>query len=108
MMTDNITQAVQAKYASVAQYRRQLIEAGFAHVEVVDSGRDLNAYAKVENQSGCCLPVTGPALNVVPPSCCCSSGPASDADLHRRLADLLRRYDVNEYAASVRVYAVKQ
>ncbi len=29
------------------------------------------------------------------------------SELHQRLADLLRRYDVNEYAASVRVFAVK-
>ena len=28
--------------------------AGFAHVEVVDSGVDLNAYAKIEHQAGCC------------------------------------------------------
>jgi hypothetical protein len=27
--------------------------------------------------------------------------------LHKRLADLLQRYNVNEYAASVRVFAVK-
>jgi hypothetical protein len=26
---------------------------------------------------------------------------------HRRLMDLLRRYNVNDYAASVRVFAVK-
>ena len=26
---------------------------------------------------------------------------------HARLTDLLRRYDVNDYAASVRVFAVK-
>ena len=35
---------------------------------------------------------------------CCSSTPSDKANLHQRLADLLRRYDVNEYAASVRVY----
>ena len=40
-------------------------------------------------------------------SSCCSSASSSDADLHRRLADLLRRYNVNDYAASVRVFAVK-
>jgi hypothetical protein len=28
-------------------------------------------------------------------------------DLHGGLAELLRTYDVNEYAASVQVYAVK-
>jgi hypothetical protein len=37
---------------------------------------------------------------------CCSAQPADDS-LHRRLTDLLRRYNVNDYAASVRVFAVK-
>ena len=32
---------------------------------------------------------------------------AGDATFHVRLADLLRLYDVNGYAASVKVYAVK-
>src|SRR6516165_4298373 len=35
----------------IEEYRRQLAEAGFAAVEVIDTGADLNAYAKVENQS---------------------------------------------------------
>ena len=30
--------------------------AGFEHVEIVDSGADLNAYAKIENRAGCCSP----------------------------------------------------
>ena len=34
------------------EYRAGLLAAGFEHVEIVDSGKDLNAYAKVENQSG--------------------------------------------------------
>ncbi len=93
---------------SVEDYRRGLIEAGFAHVEVIDSGSDLNAYAKVENQAGCCPPPVSAGLDVVEPGCC-PTGPASVVDeaLHARLADLLRRYDVNDYAASVRVFAVK-
>jgi hypothetical protein len=33
--------------------------------------------------------------------------PAGSTDLHARLSDLLTRYDVNENAASVKVYAVK-
>jgi SAM-dependent methyltransferase len=88
-------------------YRRGLIEAGFAHVEVIDTGADLNAYAKVENQSGCCSPAMASAtgLPVVPDSGYC--GPACASDLHDRLADLLSRYNVNEYAASVKVFAVK-
>jgi hypothetical protein len=59
----------------------------------------LNAYAQVENQSGCCSPgMDGGGLPIV--AC-------GDADFHSRLADLLAKHDVNEYAASVKVYALK-
>ncbi len=91
----------------VEEYRRCLIDAGFGQVDVLDTGSDLNAYAKVENQSGCCSPAVKSTLPLVPPGGCCSSPPSGDADLHQRLADLLRRYNVNDYAASVRVFAVK-
>ncbi len=100
----------------IEDYRRGLIAAGFAHVEVIDSGADLNAYAKVENQAACCPPPSTSALSsplaVVDEGCCSapvSVGPAAVVDeaLHARLADLLRRYDVNDYAASVKVFAVK-
>src|SRR6202167_2544925 len=40
----------------IGDYREGLLAAGFEHVEIVDSGADLNAYAKVENQAGCCSP----------------------------------------------------
>jgi arsenite methyltransferase len=40
----------------IEEYRVGLIEAGFAHVEVIDSGSDLNTYAKVGNQAACCPP----------------------------------------------------
>ncbi len=78
----------------IAEYRRQLTQAGFAAVQVIDTGADLNAYAKVENQGACCSP-----------SACC--GTSADDGLHRQLLELLTRYDVNDYAASVRVFAVK-
>ena len=105
----------------IEDYRQGLVEAGFSNVEVVDSGADLNAYAKVENQAGCCSPAmteTSAPLAIVSSTssselpfagtACCTPQPASaDADLHETLADLLRRYNVNDYAASVRVYAVK-
>ncbi len=86
------------------EYRRQLSEAGFAAVEVIDTKADLNAYAKLENQAGCCSPVVS-GLPIVE-SGCCSSKPVEDT-LHARLLDLLTRYNVNDYAASVRVFAVK-
>jgi SAM-dependent methyltransferase len=91
---------------SLEEDRAGLTAAGFSAVEIVGSGSDLNAYAKVENQSGCCSPAMSPGgLPVV--SDCCSAPDIHTPDLHSELADLLRRYDVNDYAASVKVYAVK-
>jgi hypothetical protein len=110
----------------IEEYRRGLIEAGFAHVVVIDSGADLNAYAKVENQAACCSPpaialasgpaeaeccspTSAPASLPIADSGCRPVGPAAvvDEELHARLADLLRRHDVNDYAASVKVFAVQ-
>eukprot|EP00456_Euglypha_rotunda_P030806 TRINITY_DN23_c0_g1_i1.p1 TRINITY_DN23_c0_g1~~TRINITY_DN23_c0_g1_i1.p1 ORF type:complete len:296 (-),score=62.10 TRINITY_DN23_c0_g1_i1:1849-2736(-) len=88
----------------VEDYRRQLREAGFAAVEVIDTGADLNAYTKVENQAGCCSPAAS-SRPVVEAGCC--SAPKSEDTLHARLLDLLTRYNVNDYAASVRVFALK-
>jgi hypothetical protein len=65
-----------------------LRDAGFDAVQIVDSSSDLNAYAKVENASGCC-------------------GNAGGSGLHQELADLISRYNVNDFAASVRVFALK-
>jgi SAM-dependent methyltransferase len=87
----------------IEDYERGLREAGFRDVQVVDTGRDLNAYAQVENQAGCCPPAAAPATGL-PVACC---GPEGSSDVHHCLTDLLTRYDVNSYAASVRVYAVK-
>lgn len=89
----------------IDDYRQQLQDAGFAHVEIVDSGKDLNAYAKAENQSCCAPPATSASLPVVESGCC--APPAPSESFHDSLTDLLRRYNVNDYAASVRVFAVK-
>jgi hypothetical protein len=78
-----------------------LREAGFEGVQVIDSGKDLNAYAKVEGGEGCCPPAPDSSG-----SCCVATSEAAP-DLHKGLAQLLTRFDVNEYAASVRVFAVK-
>lgn len=94
------------------EYRQGLIDAGFSDVVIVDSGADLNAYAKLENQSGC----TSPAMNassqpgaqtlpIANASSCCGDG--AKGDLPSSLKDLLTRYNVNDYAASVKVFAVK-
>ncbi|HSB09290.1 MAG TPA: arsenite methyltransferase [Blastocatellia bacterium] len=86
----------------IDDYKRGLIEAGFAHAEIVDTARDLNVYDKLEAQSGCCS--LSKELPVATTGCCT---PANDKLGLDRLADLLSRYNVNDYAASVRVYAVK-
>ena len=90
----------------IDDYRNGLLAAGFEHVEIVDSGADLNAYAKVENQSGCC----SPAMD--------NDEPAPDSrgihaafqpqvpTLHEDLTPFIE-YDVNAAAASVKVYAIK-
>jgi SAM-dependent methyltransferase len=91
----------------IEDYRQGLLNAGFSHVEIIDTGSDLNAYTKIENQS-CASPAetAGGDLPVVS-SGCCSPAPA-DGVSRSMLSELLAKYDVNQYAASVRVYAVKQ
>jgi ubiquinone/menaquinone biosynthesis C-methylase UbiE len=82
-------------------YQRLLREAGFAEVQIVDTKKDLNAYASIDNQTPCC----GEGQSCSPTN---SSNPAaSNTDFFRRLADLLARHNVNDYAASVQVYALK-
>lgn len=90
----------------IEDYREGLLAAGFEHVEIMDSGADLNAYAKVENQSGCCSPAMAAdnGLTVLADACCT---PAPEPTLHEELTSLLSQYDVNAAAASVKVYAVK-
>ncbi|HKI20168.1 MAG TPA: hypothetical protein VKA15_19920 [Isosphaeraceae bacterium] len=40
-------------------------------------------------------------------SCCSPASGANTPEILERLGDLLCRYDVNDYTASVKVYAVK-
>lgn len=86
-------------------YRTELLKAGFAFVEIVDSGADLNAYTKVENQSGCCSPAMQSDSSSAFAANPCST-PAQPT-LHDDLATLLAQYDVNQAAASVKIYALK-
>lgn len=90
---------------SVEDYRRGLLEAGFEHVEIIDSGADLNAYAQAD--AACCAPSPTACCAPAPAASCCAPAQAEEVSLHESLTDLLKRYNVNDYAASVRVYAVK-
>ena len=86
----------------IDDYKRGLLEAGFAHAEIVDTNRDLNVYDKLDNQENACSTAT--ALPVATTSCC---APSTDTAKRNHLSELLSRYSINDYAVSVRVYALK-
>lgn len=106
-LADNIAAYVGciAGAISVDDYRSGLSAAGFAHVQAVDAGADLNAYAQVEGQGGCCSPPMSSAggLPVVAASGCEPAAPT----LHEGLTALLSQYNVNDYAGSFKIYAVR-
>lgn len=95
----------------ITDYEEGLRAAGFHAVHIVDTGADLNAYTNVDGQSACCSPpMEKPtALPVADESCCGTSCCDSEkpASVHEGLTAVLNRYDVNDFAASVKVYAVK-
>lgn len=84
---------------SIEDYKSGLEAAGFSDIAVVDDGSDLNAYGEIDGQAGCCAPAAETT------SCCGPSTAASD--VHGSLRDVLKRYDVNEYAASAKIFAIK-
>ncbi|WP_165075615.1 arsenite methyltransferase [Paludisphaera rhizosphaerae] len=89
----------------IEDYVRDLKAAGFSDVQVVDAGKDLNAYGEVEGQAACCAPpALESSLSVIGESCC---SPSVTNAVHGGFAELLKRFNVNEYAASVQVYALK-
>src|SRR5205823_10750639 len=67
----------------IADYERDLRAAGLAAVRVVDTGKDLNAYAKVDTQAGCCSPAMAPGSLPLAADCSPALG------VHRGLAELL-------------------
>jgi SAM-dependent methyltransferase len=101
----------------VSDYEAGLKAAGFSEVVLVDSGKDLTAYAKVEGQSGCCSPAA--VEPVISPVCCEPKGPVAAGTpccgpakpvvkpMHRELGELIERYDVNAFAGSYKVFAIK-
>lgn len=86
----------------ITEYEQLLMEAGFEAVVVADTGTDLNVYAQASS-GGCCS--SEPAT-----SCCSSASATTDSvssTVHNGLEQVLRQFDVNAYAASVRVYATR-
>lgn len=79
---------------SLDEYRSGLRDAGFVHVEIIDTKADLSVYSRNESRED---------------GCCGGSQRESDSDAAARsqLIELMKKYDINDHAASVRVYAVK-
>jgi len=91
------------------EYEQGLKDAGFPAVSISDNGSDLNAYTQVNDQPGCCntAPLDAPSDSLPLASSGCCGGEPKDLSIHEGLAETFKKIDVNEYAASVRVYAVK-
>ena len=85
---------------SITDNESALYRAGFSRVAIYDSKADLNIY-KQGGSAACCGPE---------PACC---GPAAGGpdeariDFHQTMSELLDAFDVNEYAASVKIFALK-
>lgn len=88
----------------IQDYIQQLESAGFESVQVIDTGKDLNAYANLADSAACCSPPEQATSSLPVSSCCSTKEPAND---WAAMKDLLRKYNVNDYAASVQVYALK-
>jgi SAM-dependent methyltransferase len=88
----------------IGDYEDGLRAVGFQAVQVIDAGKDLNAYAMLGDQAACCSTAASSGLPAIE---CCGPSAAAITEVHEGLASLLSRYDVNEYAASVYVYALK-
>lgn len=102
-LPEDVAHDVQAYVGCIAgaipihDYERLLREAGFEAVVVQDTGADLNAYAEA-GASGCCS--SGPCSTP-------ESTAAETSPVHDGFAEVLQRFDANQYAASVRVHALK-
>ena len=82
---------------TIEDNRDKLLRAGFAEVTIQDAQADLNAY-RAGGAAACCGPST---------DCCSPSEEPQEANFHDQMSALLDTIDANEYAASVRIFALK-
>jgi len=82
---------------TIEDNREKLLRAGFAEVAIQDSHADLNAY-RAGGAAACCGPST---------DCCGPSDEPQEANFHDQMSALLDTIDANEYAASVKIFALK-
>ena len=96
-------------------YEKGLKKAGFHDIAIVDSHADINAYATMPDQVGCCAPPaasstsSGFGLQMIDDTAatsCCGSSSAPTV-MHEQFLELVRKYNLNDFAASVKIYAIK-
>jgi len=82
----------------IDQYRKLLGNAGFKDIAIIIDQSDLNVYKElgIGSGGGCCGGSNG-----------CDSSGTSKASLTQDLASLANSCNLNEFAASVKVYALK-
>src|SRR5947199_345767 len=78
--------------------------AGYSNVEF--------HFATIDNQSGCCSPAmtqisAEPRVSSGGYACCAPVPAKAEEGLFDQFTELLARYNVNDYAASVKVFAIK-
>ena len=95
-------------------YEKGLKKAGFHDIAIVDSHADINAYATMPDQVGCCAPPaasstsSGFGLQMIDDTAatsCCGSSSAPTV-MHEQFLELVRKYNLNDFAASVKFYAI--
>ena len=103
---------------SVDQNREALTKAGFSQIDIQDAHSDLNAY-KDGGLAACCGPEVETEASAgdsccptAEPDCCAPEETAKTDDqvaseYHSTMSDLLNEFDVNEYAGSFKIFALK-
>lgn len=85
-------------------YADRLAKAGFTDIVVANKNVDLNVYGEVDGQAACC---STPEPESAPSTSCCGSGEPIAQDVHAGLRQVLTETDLNSYAASAIIKAVK-
>lgn len=110
-LPEALAQATKAWVACIAgamlpeDTRNLLRAAGFDNIAIVDAKVDLNIYKEGANADMCCAPA--PKADVA--SCCGPNTAASDSapSFHGGVASFFQDVNLNDYAASVKIFAVK-
>jgi arsenite methyltransferase len=107
-LPDSLAGAAKAWVACIAgavpveETRSALEGAGFGEIAVIDAKADLNVYKGEGGSDMCCAPA--PKAQA---ASCCGAKPSAEPSFHEGISDFFRDVDLNAYAASVKIFAVK-